>query len=639
MHTTPQGSSSAAEAVPRRQRVVALLVAALLATLVPVLPAAAVEVRTATAERLLGQTSLERLDIRLADGQRVRGDLLRFRANDPAVSLEPRLARGTALGVETLPSMVQRELPRGAVAALNGGYFLAARGGVPNGLFVDRGSLVTGDSVSRSGLPAGRAVLGLHADGRLVTDRLAVDLRLEAAEIGLPPLTITDLNRPIRTTDPLGGTDAPWGEIMLYTSTYGGSVTAPALSTVLILEDVTLPSSGRVQTTVRERFVPTVDRSFSVPAGTQLLVAHGTRAEELFTVYPGTLLSLEVEVRPYTSDPADWAGLRGALPGGGLLLKDGQVNTGTALASEGLSHSSDRRARTAVGWTAAGQVLLLTVDETLGSGGLTLFETALVFRELDAVDAVALDGGGSTHMMIDGTTHNRPSGPDRGHSSGLFLYTAPPPPARDLVSACPTGGVPLSGFTDTAQSVHAAAIDCLAWWQVTEGVEPDRFVPGKGVTRGQMATFLARWLDDIAARGSGTALPETAPLEFTDVRSDDVHAPAIARLSEVGIIQGRTTTTFDPTAPVTRAQTATLLRRSVEHTTDRGLPGARDTFVDDNELVHEASIDQLAAAGIIAGTGGFSFAPDDPVSRAAMASLLMRASALLVDDGEVSPPA
>ncbi len=273
-----------------------------------------------------------------------------------------------------------------------------------------------------------------------------MQLTIQAPWLALPPITLTDLNRPIRTTDPLRGADAPWGEVMLYTSAYGGDVTAPALSTVLVLDDVALPSRGQVETTVRERFVPSVDRTFSIPEGTQLLVAHGSRAEELRPVTVGTLLSVAVEITPFLSAPEAWDGLRAALPGGGLLLKDGQVSSGTTLASEALDHASSRRARTAVGWTPAGQVLLLTVDETLGSRGLTLFETALVFRELGAIDAVALDGGGSTHLMIDGVTYNRPSGPGRGHSSAPVLYTEPPPPARDLVSARPPGAAPPAGL-------------------------------------------------------------------------------------------------------------------------------------------------------------------------------------------------
>lgn len=625
---------------PARARRLALVLLCVGALLWPVLPAEAVEVRTGSTERLLGQTSTQQLDIRLSNGQRARGDVIRFRANDPAVRLEPRLARGTAVGVETMATMTRRETPRGGLAGVNGGYFLSARQGVPNGLFVDREHLVTGDSLSRSSRPAGRAILGIGADGALVGDRLRV-----THELDLPgtaqTLRLDDLNRPVQATDPdpRSQPDDPWGEVMLYTDRYGAAVSVPASSTVLVLEDVRLPSSGRSETVVRERFVPTTTRGFTPVEGTLLLVAHGTRAGELAGLTPGTVIGVTTSLQPDTTDPARWAGLRGAIPGGGLLLLDGRVSSGASMAAEGLNHASTRRARTVVGWTSGGQVLLVTIDETGGSPGVTLFEAALVLRELGAANGVALDGGGSTTMVVGGAVRNRPSGPNRSHSSALFLYADPPPPSRSLDSACPPERVPGGRFTDTAQSVHAQAIDCLAWWGITTGLTEDRFVPGDGVTRAQMASFLARWVDDIAARGSGRALPVEAALRFDDVPADNVHADAIARLAEVGIIQGRTERGFDPAAQVTRAETATLLRRAVEHSTATALPGARDTFIDDNGSVHEPSIDQLAAAGVIGGTGGFSFTPRDPVSRAAMASLLMRASALLTDRSTITPPA
>ncbi|MFO7778044.1 MAG: phosphodiester glycosidase family protein [Nitriliruptoraceae bacterium] len=618
----------------RRHLVVVLLVVS--ALLAGGVPGEAVEVRPGDSQRLLGQTSIERLDIRLEGGQRARGDVIRFRTDDPAVRLEPRLAQGVAVGLETVPTMARRETPRGAFAGVNGGYFLASRLGVPNGLFVDGGRLVTGDSLSQTGIPAGRAVVGIRDDGTLVGDRLHVGFTLGVPGTG-QDLPIDDLNRPLQTEDPARGPTSPWGEVLLYDRSYGTAVTVPAGSTVLVLEDQGLPSAGRMTTVVRERFVPSVDRSFAPDDGSMLLVAHGTRASELTGLTAGAVLDVTSELRPFSTDPARWQGLRGALPGGGLLVLDGQVSSGTVMASEGLNHASLRRARTAVGWTDAGQVFLVTVDETAGSSGLTLFELALVLRELGADDAVALDGGGSTTMVVDGHARNQPSAPSRAHSSGLFLYADPPPPTRNLTSACPDGLVPGDRFTDTTQTVHAAAIDCLAWWRVTTGVTADRFVPAAGVTRAQMASFLARWLVDLAERGGAVALPPPELPSFGDVHPDDVHAPAIARLTTAGIIQGRTATTFDPVAPVTRAETATLLKRALEHATATALPGARDTFVDDNLSFHEASIDQLAAAGIIGGTGGFSFVPDDPVSRGAMASLMMRASANLVDDGMVSP--
>ena len=52
----------------------------------------------------------------------------------------------------------------------------------------------------------------------------------------------------------------------------------------------------------------------------------------------------------------------------------------------------------------------------------------------------------------------------------------------------------VSGFVDTAGSVHEASIDGLAAAGITTGcaTEPVRFCPDDDVTRAQMATFLAR---------------------------------------------------------------------------------------------------------------------------------------------------
>ena len=54
-----------------------------------------------------------------------------------------------------------------------------------------------------------------------------------------------------------------------------------------------------------------------------------------------------------------------------------------------------------------------------------------------------------------------------------------------------------SGFTDTAGSTHAAAIDAVAAADITRGcmIFPPRYCPGADTTKGQMATLLARALD------------------------------------------------------------------------------------------------------------------------------------------------
>ena len=52
------------------------------------------------------------------------------------------------------------------------------------------------------------------------------------------------------------------------------------------------------------------------------------------------------------------------------------------------------------------------------------------------------------------------------------------------------------GFTDVEGHVHAGSINALAAADITAGcaTEPSRYCPGRAVTRGQMATFLARAL-------------------------------------------------------------------------------------------------------------------------------------------------
>ncbi|MEX0834906.1 MAG: S-layer homology domain-containing protein, partial [Nitriliruptor sp.] len=193
-------------------------------------------------------------------------------------------------------------------------------------------------------------------------------------------------------------------------------------------------------------------------------------------------------------------------------------------------------------------------------------------------------------------------------------------------------------FGDTAGTTHVASIDCLKWWGVTSGLTATRFQPGGNVTRGQMATFLATWIDDVANRGSGRPLGSNTDEPFTDVPDGHTHRSNIARLYQAGVISGTSPTTYAPNAPVTRAQTASLVRGAVEYVTGGKLAAGRDTFIDDNTSPHEGSIDRLSNVGVISGTRAFEYTPAAPVSRGAMASLVMRASDLLVEQGRVSPP-
>ena len=71
----------------------------------------------------------------------------------------------------------------------------------------------------------------------------------------------------------------------------------------------------------------------------------------------------------------------------------------------------DRNPRTAIGKTADGKLLLVTVDgrQSKISVGMSLYSLADLLLELNAIDAINLDGGGSTTMVVKQKVVNKPS--------------------------------------------------------------------------------------------------------------------------------------------------------------------------------------------------------------------------------------
>ncbi len=621
--------------------VVALVTMGLLA---PAVSASAQEVTTSSAQRVLQGITAQRLTVRLSSGAVARGDVLRVQENDPNVTLRPRLANNTVAGLERFTTMANRELGRGAVAGINGGYHLPRPVGAPNGLAVDDGRLLAGqavNSIGGGGVATGRGVIGWSPGGPMVMDRVLVALSLERPALETPAVLFDEINRQVWPTSE--ARRRPNGELLLFDDRFGTSIAAPAGSTIVTVSGLRVGTSGRTEGTVTTSRRVVDATSVQVPSGHHVIVGYGLREQELVGIDVGEPVAVTSQITPEATPAALWEGLASGTAGGQLLVRDGVRRPSDefgAFAAFGDAHAYARQPRTAIGRTADGRILLVTVDgrQSGWSVGLTVRELADVMIALGARDAVNLDGGGSTTMMIDGTIRNRPSEVGRSVSDGLFLYVQPPQPARGLAGACPSSVIRQAGFVDVPGTTHADAIWCLTGWGVTSGVTLTSYAPVADITRAQMASFLVRWIDDIAERGEGRALPSSAPMPFRDVSSTSAHAGPIARLAAAGVLGGRSATTFAPNEPVTRAQTATLVAQALEYVTGNALTGARDTFVDDNTSTHEGNIDRLAATGIVTGVGGFSYRPALPVTRGAMASVLMRATDALVEQAVVGPP-
>ena len=161
---------------------------------------------------------------------------------------------------------------------------------------------------------------------------------------------------------------------------------------------------------------------------------------------------------------------------------------------------------------------------------------------------------------------------------------------------------------------------------LTTGTQPGRFEPMDHVTRGQMATFLHRFMD---------LPPSTGTTPFVDLVAGSFYEDAVTWLYGAGITTGTSPTTFAPAEFVTRAQMATFLWRMC----GEPAPAARSGFVDvPAGSFFERAVAWMAELGITTGVSPTRFAPLDRIRRGEMATFLHRLASTPAAWSLVSPP-
>lgn len=310
-------------------------------------------------------------------------------------------------GLERPSAMARRT---GAVAGVNGGFF--AVDGDPVGALAVDGRLVSEPVNRRSALivPADRGarprIAPLSFTGSVTAgagERLidGVDRRRGS----IPACGGRGGDRPTQRPDSALTCTDP-SELVLFDSSHG----APR------------PSTG-VEGLVRGGVVERIGRPVSRPVPRDALVLSGSGDA-------ATFLRSSLEVGgPAQIELGLGAGQALVTGGGPRLLARGRV--AVAAGSEGFAPLSapgfvaSRHPRTLAGVKSDGTVLLVTVDGRRPgwSAGVTLPEAARMMRALGARNALNLDGGGSTGMVVLGELVSRPSDPsgERAVSDGIFV--------------------------------------------------------------------------------------------------------------------------------------------------------------------------------------------------------------------------
>ncbi|HEX9683902.1 MAG TPA: phosphodiester glycosidase family protein [Acidimicrobiales bacterium] len=324
-------------------------------------------------QEMVGQSDLQRIHVaRLAADAPVA--LRAVLSNEEVGGSAPRLERTT--------SMCRRV---DCLVAVNADFALVGEN-VPVGGLIVAGELI------RSPSPAHHQ-LNVSADGTLSMG--ALPWRGRVVSTDLDEMEIDGVNVPRRDD-----------QLVLYTRRHGPTTATNAHGTELVFEVVSPAPPVRLDQTAVLRLVSTRrgEPAAALSERTVVLSGHGAAARRLDALAAGVaeqragatvLLRLEAD------------GIIQSVGGTPLLVRDGIRH----VADNGQSFIRGRHPRTMVGWTAEGETLLVTVDgrQAGGSRGLSLLDAADLMIELGAVDAINLDGGGSSTFVVAGSVVNRPS--------------------------------------------------------------------------------------------------------------------------------------------------------------------------------------------------------------------------------------
>lgn len=301
--------------------------------------------------------------------------MIRFYDNRPVRINIVELSRGVNNDLVIEPAIASEKLAsrskisniagRGnAIVAINGGYF-KPQTGVPLGTLMINKKVYTGPIYDR-------VAMGISDNG---FDMARVQLRA-SVETNNGGLKIDNINQPRMLSTHTIVYTPDWGEYSPPSPKYGMQV---------VIQD------GKLVKTSFERV--------RIPQNGFVIVG---AKKNLDKIVDARKFKLDVKINP------EWKNVNHIISGGPYLVKNGDIFVD--MTAQKLASIGGRNPRTAIGYTRDNHLIMLTADGREGASvGLTLNELANLMKELGCVNAMNLDGGGSTVMYINGKVVNKPA--------------------------------------------------------------------------------------------------------------------------------------------------------------------------------------------------------------------------------------
>jgi len=274
--------------------------------------------------------------------------------------IRPAVASSTLNNKRTVRNIAQNT---NSIVAINGGFF-KPQTGVPLGTLMINRKLYTGPIYDR-------VALGIFDNGYTVG---RVQFRGKIIGNG-HEIQIDNINQPRMLSS----------YILIYTRDWGAySPASPQYGVQLRVEG--------------NRITKASANPLSIPENGYVIVGPKSKLSALFGA---PVVDTEISLSP------KWENVRHIISGGPYLVKNGEVFVD--MSAQKLQSIGGRNPRTAIGYTKDNDLILITADGREGSSvGLTLTELAYFMKSLGCVNAINLDGGGSTVMYVNGAIVNRP---------------------------------------------------------------------------------------------------------------------------------------------------------------------------------------------------------------------------------------
>ncbi|MYV54056.1 phosphodiester glycosidase family protein [Streptomyces sp. SID3212] len=368
------------------------------------------------------------------------GRQLADRENIHVAVIDPDRFRGTVAGThdgnvadrETTSSVAVRN---GSLLAVNGGFF------------------ITSDADGVQGTVAGIAAYDGELESMAVGSRAALILADGGRRPRIADLSTTVTARAGSSAYAVQGINRLPGKVRNCGRPGAVPTALPRHDTTCSLPDdlvkftpsfrAALPGGAGTQIVLdaRDRVVSAGPRGGTVPAGGSVLQGIGGAADWL-TAHSraGERISVREDIRDAAGRRVELGAHDSIVSAAPTLVKNGRIAVDAATEgtldpldlSFGFAWSNVRQPRTLAGVDAHGRLLLVTVDGRRPgvSEGFTLAEAAEFMRSLGAEQALNLDGGGSSAMVVGGKVVNITSDATGERAVGDTIQVVPAAPRR-----------------------------------------------------------------------------------------------------------------------------------------------------------------------------------------------------------------